>query len=90
MDDTRIIRTLVCPDGVIGLNGSQYLLDDDGKEMEFNSKDSANSFLLDGGYSQEQFLEAWQHLVDTGLAWTLQGSFGRSEHYLIQEGYING
>ena len=40
--------------------------------------------------SQEQFLEAWQHLVDTGLAWTLQGSFGRSAHYLIQEGYING
>ena len=22
-------------------------------------------------------VEAWQHLIDTGLAWTLQGAFGR-------------
>ena len=25
--------------------------------------------------STEQWLEAWQHLVDTGLAWQLQGWF---------------
>jgi len=40
--------------------------------------------------SEEQWIEAWQHLVDTGLAWQLQGSFGRSAQHLIQEGYING
>ena len=39
--------------------------------------------------SEEQYLEAWQHLVDTGLAWSLQGWFGRTAHTLIQEGYIN-
>ena len=65
MDDTRIIRTLVCPDGVIGLNGWQYLLDDDGEEMEFNSKDSANSFLLDGGYSQE-YIDEWIEIIKKG------------------------
>ena len=40
--------------------------------------------------SQEQFLEAWQHLVNTGLAWQLQGSFGRTAEALIEQGVING
>jgi hypothetical protein len=39
--------------------------------------------------SEEQWLEAWQHLVDTGLAWTLQGWFGRSAQHLIETGRIN-
>ena len=38
--------------------------------------------------SEEQVLEAWQYLVDTGLAWQLQGWFGRTAHHLIQEGFI--
>ena len=40
--------------------------------------------------SEEQVIEAWQHLVDTGLAWQLQGSFGRIAQELINEGVING
>ena len=39
--------------------------------------------------SEEQWLEAWQHLVDTGLAWQLQGSFGRTATSLIEQGVIN-
>ena len=39
--------------------------------------------------SEEQIVEAWQHLVDTGLAWQLQGWFGRTAQRLIDEGVIN-
>jgi len=33
-------------------------------------------------------IEAWQHLVDTGLAWSLQGWFGRTAMDLIEQGII--
>jgi len=36
--------------------------------------------------SDEEYLEAWQHLVDTGQ---LQGWFGRMAHALIEEGAID-
>ena len=33
-----------------------------------------------------QFFAAWQHLIDTGLAWRLQGFFGRTAAGLIELG----
>ena len=38
--------------------------------------------------SEEQFIEAWQFLLDTGLVWTLQGFFGRTAVSMIEEGFI--
>jgi hypothetical protein len=43
---------------------------------------------LEGDVDKERYLEAWQHLVDTGLAWQLQGSFGRQAKQLIDQGLI--
>jgi hypothetical protein len=34
----------------------------------------------------EQRIEAWQHLIDTGLCWQLQGWFGRTAVDLIERG----
>ena len=39
--------------------------------------------------SEDEVFEAWQHLVDTGLAWELQGWFGRMAHILIEKGHLN-
>lgn len=41
-----------------------------------------------GDASEERQLEAWQHLVNTGLAWQLQGYFGRTATRLIEAGLI--
>ena len=41
---------------------------------------------VDEADSEEQYFEAWQHLIDTGLAWRLQGWFGRSAMDLIERG----
>ena len=39
--------------------------------------------------SEDQVIEAWQHLHDTGLAYSLQGWFGRTARGLIEQGIIN-
>ena len=53
-----VCKTLMCSDGVIGLNGYQYLLDDYDNEMEFASEEDAVRFLLDNGYSKD-WIEEW-------------------------------
>lgn len=35
---------------------------------------------------EKLFIEANQHLIDTGLAWELQGFFGRQATHLIDQG----
>ena len=35
---------------------------------------------------KERMIEAWQHLIDTGLAWSLQGWLGRGADALIEAG----
>ncbi len=35
---------------------------------------------------EDQVIEAWQMLIDTGMAWQLQGAFGRTAQSLIEQG----
>jgi hypothetical protein len=54
------------------------------------SIDSFNAVGIAEGFieaeSEEQVIEAWQFLIDSGLAWQLQGFFGRTASQLIEQG----
>lgn len=46
---TWIVKRDYTEDGVVGLNGDQYLLTDNGDLMEFQEREEAVSFLVDSG-----------------------------------------
>jgi hypothetical protein len=41
-----------------------------------------------GDMAEREMLELFQELVDTGMAWRLQGTYGRTAEYLIEQEYI--
>lgn len=44
----------------------------------------------DGEMEEEEVVEFFQRLIDSGIAWSLQGSYGRMAMRLIDEGLCHG
>lgn len=50
------------------------------------------SFIMafeEGEVSEEELIEGFQHLIDSGAAWKLQGSYGRTAAALIEAGHCH-
>lgn len=45
--------------------------------------------LESGEISEQDFLSLFSTLIKTGLAWSLQGCYGRTARALIDQGYID-
>lgn len=52
---------------------------------EFNLVDKIIAY-ESGELNEEEIIELFQYLIDTGKAWTLQGSYGRMAMHLIEVG----
>ena len=46
--------------------------------------------VLEGAFpsSEEEQLDAWQLLIDSGIAWQLQGTYARHAERLIEAGLV--
>lgn len=60
--------------------------------QEINQENTYQAVGLAEGFieaeNEQQVIDAWQYLVDSDLAWSLQGWFGRTAANLIEAGII--
>lgn len=49
----------------------------------------AEGFLEGEGATEQEQLEAWAYLIKTGLCWSLQGWYGRTAQWLIEDKIIS-
>lgn len=56
--------------------------------MTYDLSTAIIAYETDQMETTDEVLELFQHLVDTGMAWSLQGHYGRTAAALIEGGHI--
>jgi hypothetical protein len=60
--------------------------------METTEKFNVVGFVMayeNGELDEDKIIEGFQHLIDKGIVWELQGSYGRMAKSLIDAGYCH-
>lgn len=61
-----------------------------GESLEQRTVFDITGFIIDyeaGALSDDEIIEGFQHLIDCGLCWSLQGHYGRAAAALIEAGH---
>ena len=58
-------------------------------ELHYNLTSQIIKYEEDG-LDEEQTIELFQQLIDTGMVWELQGHYGRTAMYMLDNGYCVG
>ena len=74
-----IAYTVVSPDGVVGLNGRHYLLDEENEVIVFKSLDEAKEFIDDAGEDPEDEYIDYTELDEDGNEYDIDHSGERLE-----------
>lgn len=59
------------------------------KKMTYGEQFNLMMEFEEGDISQEDCIRLFQNLIDTGMAWTLQGFYGRTAQNMIEAGYCH-
>ena len=59
-----IVSTIVSEDGVIGLNGKQYLLDDENELKYFETEEDARNFIEENGADPDDEFIEYEEVTD--------------------------
>jgi len=58
-------------------------------DSEFDALDFIMRLEGEGDLTADEVIDGFAYLIRTGMAWSLQGSYGRMAHNLILAGYID-
>ena len=83
MDKHRIAQELTAV--------AKLLVEEDGKRVAYGKPTVSVDELMDyedGRLDEDEVTDLFQRLVDNGMAWTLQGAYGRMAMQLIRQGLV--
>jgi hypothetical protein len=67
------------------MNTEEYIAHVKSEEVKMTDLDAI--LMIEGGEGDyDQMQAAWQHLIDNGTVWSLQGFYGRTATQLIESG----